>query len=90
MKTAWTLQCSRCACCGKTGEDGVAITYGYKDEAAPNGERAMCCFRRVVIEDHLMETAPQTIFGRGTGSEQDEWSALATKIGMSITAIRRW
>ena len=71
----------------------MAITNGYKDESAPNGEQAMCCFCSAAIEDHLMETAPQTTVGRGTGSEQDEWSAmiaLATKIGLGTTAIRGW
>ena len=93
LRKTWDLQCSRCACCGKTGEDGANITYGYSDEASPNGERAMYCFCRAAFEDHLMETSPQKVFGRGSGTEQDEWDAtlaLASEIGRGKSAIRGW
>ena len=93
LKKAWTLQCSRCACCGKTSGDGVTITYGQDDEASPNGERAMCAYCRAAIEDHMLETMPQKIFGTGIGTAQDEWNHtldLADKIGKGTTAIRGW
>ena len=93
LKKSWDLQCSRCACCGKSSEDGANLSYGYEDEATPNGERAMCCFCRAAIEDHMEETSPQKIFGRGTGTEQDEWHAtlaLASDIGKGKSPIRGW
>ena len=93
LKKAWSLQCSRCACCGKTGEDGANITYGYEDEASPNGERALCCFCRATLEDHMLETSPQKIFGRGPGTERDEWDAtlaLASDVGRGKSTIKGW
>ena len=53
----------------------------------------MCCFCRAAIEDHLMDTAPQKVFGRGSGTEQEEWDTslvLAGEIGRGKSAIRGW
>ena len=50
----------------------------------------MCCFCRAAIEDHLMDMAPQKVFGRGSGAAQEEWDAaldLASKIGRGTNAI---